>query len=56
LRRWKQQAGKCLISASCIDSRADVEHLSSVPLDALLIGNAVMKAPNRVEFLRQLQS
>ena len=56
LHRWKQQAGKCLISASCIDSRADVEHLSSVPLDALLIGNAVMKAPNRVEFLRQLQS
>ncbi len=56
LRRWKQQAGKCLISASCIDSREDVEHLSPVPLDALLIGNAVMKAPNRVEFLRRLQS
>ena len=56
LRRWKQQAGKCLISASCIDSRVDVEHLSPVPLDALLIGNAVMKAPNRVEFLRRLQS
>ena len=55
LHRWKQQTGKCLISASCIDSRADVERLSSVPLDALLIGNAVMKAPNRVEFLRQLQ-
>jgi indole-3-glycerol phosphate synthase len=56
LRRWKQQAGKCLISASCIGSRVDIECLSPVPLDALLIGNAVMKASNRVEFLRQLQS
>jgi indole-3-glycerol phosphate synthase len=54
LRDWKAQPNKCLISASCIESRADAERLATVPFDAFLIGNAVMRAPDRVAFLQQL--
>ena len=54
LRSWKKQPGKLLISASCINSPEDVKCILNIPCDAALIGNAAMKAHNRIEFLRSL--
>ena len=54
LRSWKQQAGKLLISASCVNSPGDIKSLLKIPCDAALIGNAAMVATDRVEFLRSL--
>ncbi len=55
LREWKAQDGKCLISASCISEPSHVQKLVDLPYDAILIGNAAMKASNRIEFLQSLQ-
>jgi len=54
LRSWKKQAGKLLISASCVNSAEDIKSLLKIPCDAALIGNAAMVAPDRIEFLRSL--
>ena len=54
LRSWKKQAGKLLISASCVNSAEDIKSLLKIPCDAALIGNAAMAAPDRIEFLRSL--
>jgi len=56
LRKWKQQPGKLLISASSINTPADLAVLSPVPCDAVLIGNAAMTATDRVGFLRSLNT
>ena len=56
LRKWKQQPGKLLISASSINTPADLAVLSPVPCDAVLIGNAAMTATDRVCFLRSLNT
>lgn len=55
LREWKQQPDRCLISASCIETPVDLALLQEVPLDAVLIGNAVMRATDRVAFLQAFQ-
>ena len=54
LRTWKRQPGKLLISASCINSPEDVKRILKIPCDAALVGNAAMKAQDRVGFLRSL--
>ena len=54
LRSWKRQPGKLLISASCINSPEDVKRILKIPCDAALVGNAAMKAQDRVGFLRSL--
>jgi len=54
LQEWKQQAGKKMISASCIDHPSQIQVIAKYPFDAVLIGNAVMKAPNRSIFLQSL--
>jgi indole-3-glycerol phosphate synthase len=54
LRRWKEQPGHLLISASCIKSWEDIKVLMGVPCDACLIGNSAMTAPDRVAFLQSL--
>ena len=56
LRKWKPQPGKLLISASSINTPADLAVLSPVPCDAVLIGNAAMTATDRVGFLRSLNT
>ncbi|MBF0286208.1 MAG: indole-3-glycerol-phosphate synthase [SAR324 cluster bacterium] len=56
LQAWKQQDGKILISASCIDKSADVQKIEPLPYDAVLIGNAVMTASDRIEFLKSLMT
>ena len=55
LRSWKKQPGKLLISASCINSSEDIQSLSKIPCDAVLIGNAAMKAKDRLGFLNSLR-
>lgn len=54
VKRWKSGGKRVLISASCIDSRQDVQLLESTPFDAMLVGNAAMTAKDRVQFLRWL--
>ena len=54
LRTWKRQPGKLLISASCINSPEDIKRILKIPCDAALVGNAVMRAQDRVGFLRSL--
>ncbi len=54
LQAWKEQEGKILISASCIDKPGDVQQIAPLPYDAVLIGNAAMTANNRVGFLKNL--
>jgi len=54
LREWKKQPDKLLISASCVNSFKDIQSLSKIPCDAVLIGNAAMKAKDRVAFLHSL--
>ena len=54
LRSWKKQPGKLLISASCINSPEEVKRILKIPCDAALVGNAAMKAKDRVGFLRSL--
>jgi len=56
LRLWKEGNSRTLISASCIDSHEDVQHLHSLPYDAILIGNALMVAPDRATLLKELQT
>jgi len=55
LREWKKQPGKLLISASCVNSFKDIQILSKIPCDAVLIGNAAMKANDRITFLHSLR-
>ena len=55
LRSWKKQAGKLLISASCVNSVEDIKSLLEIPCDAVLVGNAAMAAPDRIEFLQSLR-
>ena len=55
LRKWKEQPGHLLISASCIlKSWEDIQVLMGVPCDACLIGNSIMTATDRVAFLQSL--
>jgi len=54
LRTWKSQPGKLLISASCINSPADVKRILKIPCDAALVGNAAMTAHDRIGFIRSL--
>ena len=54
LRSWKNQPGKLLISASCVNSPEDIQSLLKIPCDAALIGNAAMVAPDRASFIRSL--
>ena len=54
LRAWKEQPGKLLISASYVNTPEDIQSLLKIPCDAALIGNSVMKAEDRVGFLRSL--
>ena len=54
LRSWKEQNEKLLISASCVHSAVDIQSLLKIPCDAALIGNAVMAASDRIEFLQSL--
>ena len=54
LREWKTQAGKILISASCISAPEQVKQLVTLPFDSILIGNAAMMASDRVAFLKKL--
>jgi indole-3-glycerol phosphate synthase len=54
LRSWKEQPGKLLISASYVNTPEDIQSLLKIPCDAALIGNSVMKAEDRVGFLRSL--
>ena len=56
LRKWKQQHGKLLISASSVSTPADIAALFPVPCDAVLVGNAAMTATDRVGFLRSLNT
>ena len=56
LRSWKKQAGKLLISASCVNSPEDIHSLLKIPCDAALIGNAAMVAPDRAAFLSSLSN
>ena len=56
LRKWKQQHGKLLISASSVSTPADIAVLFPVPCDAVLVGNAAMTATDRVGFLRSLNT
>ncbi len=56
LRAWKSQPSVTLVSASCIGAAADLQLLESIPCDAALIGNSVMSAPNRVQFLQALRN
>ena len=56
LRKWKQQPGKLLISASSVSTPADTAVLASVPCDAVLVGNAAMTATDRVSFLHSLNT
>ena len=55
LRAWKKQPGKLLISASCVNTFEDIQILSKIPCDAALIGNAAMKANDRIAFLNSLR-
>ena len=55
LRSWKNQPGKLLISASCINTFEHIQSLSRIPCDAVLIGNSVMKASDRLAFLNSLR-
>ena len=54
LRKWKEQPGHLLISASCIKSWEDIQVLMGVPCDTCLIGNSVVTATDRVAFLQSL--
>ena len=45
---------KLLISASYVNTPEDIQSLLKIPCDAALIGNSVMKAEDRVGFLRSL--
>ena len=54
LRKWKEQPGHLLISASCINSYKDVQLLMKISCDACLVGNSAMTAPDRVAFLKSL--
>ncbi len=56
LRAWKSQPNATLVSASCIGAAADLQQLEAIPCDAALIGNSVMSAPDRVQFLQALRS
>ncbi|MBF0236497.1 MAG: indole-3-glycerol-phosphate synthase [SAR324 cluster bacterium] len=55
LREWKAQEHKVLISASCISRQEDMRRIAQLPFDAVLIGNSVMSAPDRVHFLKELK-
>ena len=54
LRFWKKQPEKLLISASCINNCEDIQRLTKIPCDAVLIGNSAMKSSDRVRFLYSL--
>ena len=54
LRKWKEQPGHLLISASCIKPWEDIQVLMGVPCDAYLIGNSTMTATDCVAFLQSL--
>jgi len=56
LRKWKQQPGKVLVSASSVSTPADLAVLATAPCDAILVGNAAMTAPDRIGFLRSLNT
>lgn len=56
LRKWKQQPGKVLVSASSVSTPADLAVLAAAPCDAILVGNAAMTAPDRIGFLRSLNT
>jgi indole-3-glycerol phosphate synthase len=47
-------AGKTVVSESGIDSRRDVEALEQVGVDALLVGEALMRAPDPEAAVREL--
>jgi indole-3-glycerol phosphate synthase len=47
-------AGKTVVSESGIHSRADVEELESVGVDAVLVGEALMRAPDPEAATREL--
>ncbi len=55
LRDWKRQPDKLLISASCVKTFKDIQSLYKIPCDAVLIGNAAMKANDRIAFLHSLR-
>ena len=55
LRYWKTQKGKLLISASCVNTFKDIQNISKIPCDAVLIGNAAMQANDRIAFLHSLR-
>lgn len=54
LRTWKQQPERLLISASCVETRADVAKLEELPFDAFLIGTSAMQAEDRISYCRGL--
>ena len=54
LRKWKKQAGKILISASCVKCSKDIQSLMKIPCDAALIGNSAMASSDRVTYLNSL--
>jgi indole-3-glycerol phosphate synthase len=49
-------AGKTVVSESGIDSRDAVEELERIGVDAVLIGERLMRAPDPEEALRDLGS
>ena len=55
IREWKEQPGKILISASCIDEPYHVQRLMEIPCDACLVGNSAMTAEDRVSHLKSLR-
>ena len=49
-------AGKTVVSESGIQTREDIEELEDAGVDAVLVGEAVMRAPDPEERLRDLRS
>ncbi len=54
IRRWKEQADRRMISASCISSAEDITNILSRPYDTVLVGNAAASNENPENFLRDL--
>ena len=55
IREWKEQPGKLLISASCIDEPYHIQRLMEISCDACLVGNSAMTAEDRVSHLKSLR-
>ena len=55
IREWKEQPGRILISASCVDEPHHVQRLMEIPCDAFLVGNSAMISEDRVFHLKSLR-